>query len=160
MTLSCAQPGPDASASAVAPASAVTIDLLIISSISLSMPRVAEGPNEKIVAHVVVDLCKSERLVEQKADNQRAVEHEWNVRNDLRIHRQVERDCERVDEVVQEDRCEEDEARAEEAAEHAAQAADDHHCDGLDRDFEVELLGRDSAIVAEGQHGTRHTADE
>ncbi len=126
----------------------------------LSMPRVAEGPNEKVIAHVVVDLGKAERLIKQKADNQRAIKHKWNMRDDIRIEGQIECRRHRTYEIVEKDRRQQHKARAEKAAEHAAKAAYDHHRDRLDRNFEVELLGRDSAVIAEGQHGTRHTADE
>ena len=61
----------------------------MVVSFQVSMSRMAERPDEKIVADVVIDLGKTERFEQQKADDQPAIKYQWNLGQGLRRQRQV-----------------------------------------------------------------------
>src|SRR6185295_14851630 len=106
--------------------------------------------DEKVVAQVVVDLCKTEWLEHQKADDQRTVEHERDVRQDLGVQWQMESRGQRADKIVEEDRRKQHESGAEKAAQNATETANNDHRDNLDRHLQVKLLRSNGAIVGEG----------
>src|SRR3954462_5946104 len=92
-----------------------------------SAPRMAKRPHQEVIADIVVDLGEAERLQHQKADDQRAVEHQRDMRAQIAAEREAGRARDGADQIVQHDRREQDECRAEETAEHAAKTADDDH---------------------------------
>ena len=65
-----------------------------------------------------------------------------------------------ADQIVEHDRRKEYKARAEKASQHAAEPADDHHGENLDRMVEVELLRRHVAQIADHQHRADDAADK
>ena len=77
-----------------------------------------------------------------------AVDHVRDVRQRLDAQSEPQRVGEPADQAVDLPGQQQDERGAEVAADDAAEAADDHHRQQLDRDVDRELLGRDRVIEA------------
>src|SRR5271169_6143758 len=127
---------------------------------AVSPPGRAERPDQKVIAHIVVDFGEAQRLDDQERYDKRAVEHQRQVSPQIRAERDPKSSGSKPDKVVEDDRREQYQARAEEAAKHAAQPADDHHGENLDRQVDMKLVGRNTAQVANDQNRSDHAANE
>src|SRR3954465_9922321 len=85
-----------------------------------SAPGMAKRPHQEVIADIVVDLGEAERLQHQKADDQRAVEHQRDMRAQIAAERQARRARDGADQIIQHNGREQNECRAEETAEDTA----------------------------------------
>src|SRR5262245_25146394 len=107
---------------------------------TLSAPGRAERPDQKIIANIVVNFGESKRLEQQKQDDERAVEHQRQVRAQIGGKLDAEKARDGADQIVEHDRRKQNEAGAEKASEYTAKPTDDHHGEELNRKVEMELL--------------------
>src|SRR5690606_24191046 len=125
-----------------------------------STSGMAEGPDQEVFAKVVVDLGEAQRLEQQEADDERAIDHQGHVRDHVGGNVDPAAGRQPRHEVGQENRREQHEAGPQKAADGTSQAADQDHRHQLDGDVEGELLRRHRAVVGKGQDCPADPAQE
>src|ERR1019366_9954882 len=103
---------------------------------------VAEWPDQKIVAQVVVELSQPQWFDQKKADDECAVECLRKMSQGLDPEREPKPGRCPGNKAVHDARHQQDERRTEIAADNASKPAYDDHCQGLDRDVDRKLFGR------------------
>src|SRR2546425_2850140 len=165
-TLSCAIARGSGARRVVAAAAATNclLAIVMLSPVWSCTPplatRVAEGPYQQTLARVVVDLCQPERLEEQESDDQRAIQDQRRMREEIATDPAAIAARKGGQRVIQQQRRQQDEGGAEPAAEDTSEAADDDGGEQLDRQLDVEPFGRYGLVVAKRVERADHAADE
>src|SRR3989454_2275171 len=125
-------------------------------TLSFHSRSMGEWPESQLLLRDLPEPGQAVRLDDQEEEDQSAEDHQL----DLLLERNRKPEPDRVRRVAQDDRNEHDERGAEEGAQDAAPAADDHHEQDEERDADVERQGLGAAEIEEHQLGPGHPAVE
>src|SRR5438034_5864123 len=113
------------------------------------MRSVREGPDPEVVPDISPEAVQPFRLDDQEKDDQRPEEDEPEVRDDVEDRRLGEHQpAERLHGIPDDDRQQRHEDRAEDGAEHRAQAPDDDHGQVVDRDRKSTRLNSSHTVIS------------